>query len=92
MTANGEVSYIENMHRIPAGKSYNAQIDFEIGNDEMLLGLGQYEDGILDYRNRTEYLYQSNMRIAVPFLVTTGEKSLNISFNICLLSLNRYLI
>ncbi|MBO4903693.1 MAG: DUF5110 domain-containing protein [Lachnospiraceae bacterium] len=73
MTANGEVSYIENMHSIPAGKSYNAQIDFEIGNDEMLLGLGQYEDGILDYRNRTEYLYQSNMRIAVPFLVTTGH-------------------
>ena len=73
LTANGEVSYIENMQRIPSHKAYNAHISFEIGCNELLLGLGQYEDGIFDLRNRTEYLYQSNMRIAIPFLVTTGH-------------------
>lgn len=72
MTANGEVSYIENEREIPCAKSFSAELSFEIGDDELLLGLGQYEDGIFDYRNKTEYLYESNMRIAIPFLVTTG--------------------
>lgn len=72
MTANGEVSYIENQREIPWKQSYSIELSFEIGNDEMLLGLGQYEDGIFDYRNHTEYLYESNMKIAIPFLVTTG--------------------
>lgn len=72
MTANGEVSYIENEKKIPIGQSYSVNVAFEIGDTELLLGLGQYEDGIFDYRNHTEYLYESNMRIAIPFLVTTG--------------------
>lgn len=72
MTANGEVSYIENGQRIPSRESYSADLVFEIGDTEMLLGLGQYEDGVFDYRGKTEYLYESNMRIAIPFLVTTG--------------------
>ena len=72
LTANGEVSYIENLKEIPVGSSYSAVLSFETGADERLMGLGQYEDGIYDYRNHTEYLYESNMRIAIPFLITTG--------------------
>ena len=45
---------------------------FETAEDEMLLGLGQYEDGIYDYREKKEYLYQSNMKISMPFLISTG--------------------
>lgn len=73
MTANGEVSYIENEKQIEDKTAYLAQLSFEIGEEELLLGMGQYEDGIMDYRNHTEYLYESNMRIAIPFLVTTGH-------------------
>lgn len=72
MTANGEVSYVENSRQIPCGESYSASITFTVGENELLLGMGQYEDGIFNYRNKTEYLYESNMRIAIPFLVTTG--------------------
>lgn len=72
MTANGEVSYIENEKKTAFAKSFSATVSFEIGSNELLLGLGQYEDGIFNYRNKTEYLYESNMRIAIPFLVTTG--------------------
>lgn len=72
MTANGEVSYIENEQKVLTGESYSVDVSFEIGEKELLLGLGQYEDGVFDYRNKTEYLYESNMRIAIPFLVTTG--------------------
>jgi len=73
MTANGEVSYIENAEEKFERHSYEGILEFQVGSQEMLLGLGQYEDGILDYRNRTEYLYESNMRIAIPFLITTGN-------------------
>lgn len=72
-TANGEVAYTDNMIKTPAYESYSASITFDIGSEEMLLGMGQYEDGVYDYRNHTEYLYESNMRIAIPFLVTTGN-------------------
>ena len=72
-TANGEVSYADAMKKIPAGKTYSIELCFDIGDTEMLLGMGQYEDGIMNLRDRTEYLYESNMRIAIPFLVTTGH-------------------
>ena len=72
-TANGEVAYTDKLKKIPAYEAFSVTVSFNIGSDEMLLGLGQYEDGIYDYRNHTEYLYESNMRIAIPFLVTTGN-------------------
>ena len=73
LTANGEVSYIENARQEQERTSYEGQLTFQVGKDELLLSLGQYEDGVFDYRNRTEYLYESNMRIAIPFLITTGH-------------------
>lgn len=72
MTANGEVTYVENEKKTDCGEAFSVTLSFEIGDDELLLGLGQYEDGIFNYRNQIEYLYESNMRIAIPFLVTTG--------------------
>nr|MCR4596497.1 DUF5110 domain-containing protein [Lachnospiraceae bacterium] len=72
-TANGEVAYTDSKVKIPAYDAFSVRLSFSIGPDELLLGMGQYEDGIYDYRNHTEYLYESNMRIAIPFLVTTGN-------------------
>ncbi len=72
-TANGEVSFIANMEEKLDYYSFSGTLEFKVGEDELLLGLGQYEDGIFDYRNHTEYLYESNMRIAIPILMTTGH-------------------
>ncbi len=72
-TANGEVSYIANARKCFERYSHTGRLEFKIGKTELLLGLGQYEDGIFDYRNHREYLYESNMRIAMPILVTTGH-------------------
>lgn len=71
-TANGQVTYIENARSSFSRYASSAVLEFEIGERELLLGLGQYEDGIFNYRNHTEYLYESNMRIAMPILMTTG--------------------
>ncbi len=73
MTANGEVSFSQEIEKIPDRKSYSVCLEFAVGEDEALLGLGQFEDGISDHRDKTVYLYESNMRIAIPFLVTTGH-------------------
>ncbi len=75
-TANGEVMYIENAEKKFERYSYAGRITFEIGEDELLLGLGQYEDGIFNYRGKKEYLYESNMRIAIPYLITTRGYSI----------------
>ncbi|MBQ3786028.1 MAG: DUF5110 domain-containing protein [Lachnospiraceae bacterium] len=83
MTANGEVSYAEGMHRKAKRLVYSVDLEFDTGHDEMLLGLGQYEDGIMDYRDHKEYLYESNMRIAIPFLVTTGHYGILIDSESC---------
>ena len=72
-TANGEVTYIENAEKQFERDSFCGSLEFRVGENELLLGLGQYEDGVLDYRNNREYLYESNMKIAMPLLVTTGH-------------------
>lgn len=71
-TANGEVTVTEGEKRIPAGYSYEGFVEFRTDSSHMLLGLGQYEDGIYNYQNHREYLYQSNMKIAMPFLISTA--------------------
>ncbi len=70
-TANGQVSYIENEERELAGTSYEGKLVFSITEEEGIYGLGQHEDGIYNYNGRTEYLYQTNMIISVPFLLSS---------------------
>lgn len=72
LTANGEVSYIKNAKTEFERFSNKGSLKFEIGQKDILMGLGQYEDGVFNYHGKKEYLYQSNMRIAIPFIVTTS--------------------
>lgn len=39
--------------------------------EEALYGLGQYQDGVMNYRGRSVLLLQANMDIVNPFLVST---------------------
>lgn len=70
-TANGEVTYIENAREEPAGSSYEGRLVFSITENERLYGLGQHEDGVYNYNGRKEYLYQTNMKISIPFILST---------------------
>lgn len=51
--------------------AYHWKLEFEWDQNEALYGLGSYEEGIFNYRNHHQYLYQQNMRVAVPCLVST---------------------
>jgi alpha-D-xyloside xylohydrolase len=52
--------------------AYRAQLGFRIGQGEAVYGLGQHQDGFLDYRGTSVVLEQVNREIAIPFLVTSG--------------------
>ncbi|WP_070000427.1 glycoside hydrolase family 31 protein [Cellulosilyticum sp. I15G10I2] len=70
-TANGEVSYIENSRREASGKAYEGKLTFKVMEDEALYGLGQHEEGVYNYNGKKEYLYQTNMKITIPFLLSS---------------------
>lgn len=52
-------------------KAWQARLDFVWAEGEALYGLGQHEEGILNYRGREQYLYQQNMKVVVPMLLST---------------------
>ena len=75
-TANGDVAYIQNSRQEPNGSAFHGRIGFAVAPGEHLYGLGQHEDGLFDYRGRREYLYQTNMKITVPFLLSSRNYGL----------------
>ena len=57
--------------RALAGEGYRARLDLAFSPGEALYGLGQHEDGRLDYRGRTQELYQHHSKAPVPLLVSS---------------------
>lgn len=52
-------------------QSFNIQQTFTTTNDDALYGLGQHQDGIVNYRNNQEFLWQNNTEVAIPLLVSS---------------------
>jgi alpha-D-xyloside xylohydrolase len=52
-------------------KTFGISQDFELSDDEAVYGLGQHQQGIMNYRGKTVVLRQKNMDIAIPFFQTT---------------------
>ena len=50
---------------------YAAQDTFGLGEDESIYGLGQHQEGAMDYRGSFVDMSQHNMNVAVPFLVSS---------------------
>lgn len=75
-TANGDVAYIQNSRHEADGVAFHGRIGFAVAPGEHLYGLGQHEDGLFDYRGRREYLYQTNMKITIPFLLSSRNYGL----------------
>ena len=49
----------------------SARLDLVFSPDEAIYGLGQHEEGILNYRGHCQYLYQHNLKVAIPQIVST---------------------
>lgn len=56
---------------LPGRDGYSARLEFQFSEGEALYGLGQHEEGILNYRGHHQYLYQHNLKVALPVLVSS---------------------
>ena len=70
-TANGEVISFEAGKTETVGSVYSAVLRFEYPGSPVLTGLGAHEDGFFDYSGRAELLYEHNMKIPIPFLLSS---------------------
>lgn len=52
-------------------KAFHVEQKFYLSREEGIYGLGQHQDGIMNYRGHTVTLVQSNTEAAIPFLVST---------------------
>ncbi len=54
-------------------KSFNVQQKFRLTPDEGIYGLGQHQDGYMNYRGRTVNLVQTNTDAVNPFIISTRK-------------------
>lgn len=53
------------------GASYRIKQNFDLSEGEAIYGLGQDQNGIMNYRNHSALLKQRNMFVAIPFLLSS---------------------
>lgn len=69
-TVDGERNFVENLAPVTDHMAYRGKLRFAFEEGEQIHGLGQGEEGIYDYRGKTQYLYQHNMRTPIPFFLS----------------------
>ena len=70
-TANGEVISFDSGECRQVGSVWSAVLRFSFPGSPVLTGLGAHEDGIFDYSGKSELLYEHNMKIPIPFLLSS---------------------
>ena len=70
-TANGEVISFDSGECRQVGSVWSAVFRFSFPGSPVLTGLGAHEDGIFDYSGKSELLYEHNMKIPIPFLLSS---------------------
>ena len=69
--ADGERAVVEGARTVVDRQAYSTKLRLELAEGEAVYGLGQHEEGILNYRGHHQYLYQQNMKIVAPVLVSS---------------------
>ncbi|MDO4647153.1 MAG: glycoside hydrolase family 31 protein [Eubacteriales bacterium] len=69
-TVDGDRNFVENLRPEEVGRAYRAKMFFRWKPEEQIHGLGQGEEGIYNYRGHVQYLYQHNMRIPCPWILS----------------------
>jgi alpha-D-xyloside xylohydrolase len=52
-------------------KTYGIRQKFALSHDEAIYGLGQHQEGHMNLRGKTVELYQFNMKVSVPMLISS---------------------
>ncbi|MGE5681849.1 MAG: TIM-barrel domain-containing protein, partial [Bacillota bacterium] len=61
---------------IAGENTYNAQLNINFSSSEGIFGLGQFQDGVMNYRGQEVVLVQENTQVAVPFLLSSKKYGL----------------
>lgn len=78
-TADGEKRVIREADKVFDKTLYHTKLSINWQDDEELFGLGQHEEGSLGLRGTTQYLHQANLKIVVPFLLSTKKYGILLS-------------
>lgn len=70
-TADGVKRVIREASTVFDRPLYHTWLHLQFAEGEQLYGLGQSDDGAFALRGTTQYVHQANMKIAVPFFVST---------------------
>jgi len=72
-TPDGVKEIVQDAKKVFDQVLYHARLEFEWEPGEALYGLGQQEDGVLNLRGTRQYVYQANMKIAIPVILSTNR-------------------
>lgn len=75
-TIDGERSFVKNAETVKIADAFEGKVSFALSEDEAIYGLGQQENGVFNYRNVKEYLYQNNMKIPMSVLLSSKNYAL----------------
>ncbi len=70
-TPDGVKYKVKEADKVFDKKLYHTRLYMEFTPDEKLFGLGQAEEGVWNLRNTTQYLNQANLKIAIPFVLSS---------------------
>lgn len=70
-TADGVKEVIKEASMEFDKKLYRTRLYTNWDKDEAIYGLGQHEEGHLNLRGKTQYVHQANMKIAIPFIISS---------------------
>jgi alpha-D-xyloside xylohydrolase len=59
------------VRRVVDRRAFHTKLEFEWADGEALYGLGSHEEGMFNLRGQHQYLYQQNLKAAVPVLVSS---------------------
>lgn len=62
--------------RVMGEATFHARLNLCFADGEALYGLGQYQEGVMNYRGHTVTLAQENTQVAVPFLLSSRSYGL----------------
>lgn len=69
--ADGPRAVVDAQPRVVDRVGYSTTLRLEFSDGEAIYGLGQHEEGILNYRRHQQYLYQHNLKAPAPVIVST---------------------
>ncbi|MEH0551086.1 glycoside hydrolase family 31 protein [Streptomyces sp. B21-101] len=69
--ADGPKAVVDPAPRVVDRVGFSTTLRLEFSDGEAIYGLGQHEEGILNYRGHQQYLYQHNLKVAAPIIVST---------------------